>query len=189
MTAERRCVACRDTAARADLLRLVQAPTGLLVADVRARLPGRGAWVHPRASCVERLASRPELLARALRTDALATDHLPKLVREAVMRALTSGLSLARAAGAITIGNERLLGALSRDEIAVVVTAADASERTLASVAGAAKTAGVSCVEVPLSKESLGQLVGRDLLAAVGVSHGGSTALARLNLARWESLS
>lgn len=42
------------------------AAPAVLVPDVTARLPGRGAWVHPNSACVER-AIRRHGLARALR--------------------------------------------------------------------------------------------------------------------------
>ncbi|MCF4122949.1 YlxR family protein [Antribacter sp. KLBMP9083] len=42
------------------------APQPRLVADVGARLPGRGAWVHPTAQCLE-LAERRKAVPRALR--------------------------------------------------------------------------------------------------------------------------
>jgi uncharacterized protein len=75
----RTCVGCRERDLRSALLRLVLAPpaTGVLdvgpsdagsrvVVDVRACLPGRGAWVHPTPSCLE-LAERRRAVPRALR--------------------------------------------------------------------------------------------------------------------------
>jgi predicted RNA-binding protein YlxR (DUF448 family) len=39
---------------------------GVLVPDLRARIPGRGAWVHPTPECLD-LAERRRAFARALR--------------------------------------------------------------------------------------------------------------------------
>ncbi|MGJ0204990.1 DUF448 domain-containing protein [Leucobacter sp. gxy201] len=61
----RTCVACRKHASRADLLRVVQ-HDGRLIADDRAVLPGRGAWVHPTARCLEQAVARGAF-SRALR--------------------------------------------------------------------------------------------------------------------------
>jgi len=41
---------------------------GVLVPDPRARLAGRGAWVHPDPACLD-LAVRRRAFARALRSD------------------------------------------------------------------------------------------------------------------------
>ena len=65
MVSVRTCVACRKREARADLLRIALSD-GRLVADDRAVLPGRGAWVHPTARCLELAVSRGAL-SRALK--------------------------------------------------------------------------------------------------------------------------
>ncbi|QIM18014.1 YlxR family protein [Leucobacter coleopterorum] len=65
MVPVRTCVACRKRAPRTDLLRVVLRDDRL-VADDRAVLPGRGAWVHPSAHCLD-LAVTRGMLSRALR--------------------------------------------------------------------------------------------------------------------------
>jgi predicted RNA-binding protein YlxR (DUF448 family) len=57
MDSVRTCVACRKRASRAELLRVVL-HDDRLIADDRAVRPGRGAWVHPTAQCLERAVSR-----------------------------------------------------------------------------------------------------------------------------------
>ncbi|MBP6684849.1 MAG: YlxR family protein [Leucobacter sp.] len=61
----RTCVACKTRAARAELLRVV-VRDGHLIIDDRAVLPGRGAWVHETAECMN-LAVQRGTFARALR--------------------------------------------------------------------------------------------------------------------------
>ncbi|HUY50469.1 MAG TPA: YlxR family protein [Streptosporangiaceae bacterium] len=63
--AVRTCVGCRVRTAKSDLLRLVAAG-GDIVPDPQARLPGRGAYLHPSQECLE-LAQRRKALPRALR--------------------------------------------------------------------------------------------------------------------------
>ncbi|MBK0422388.1 YlxR family protein [Leucobacter sp. CSA2] len=65
MDAVRTCVACRKREARTVLLRIV-VRDGRLIPDDRAVLPGRGAWVHPTARCLELAVSRGAL-SRALK--------------------------------------------------------------------------------------------------------------------------
>ena len=89
---ERTCVACQDGAERDDLVRLVVDPDGRLVVDYRARLPGRGVWVHPRRDCVATAAKQPGRVAHALRVDAIDTASLEADLRGAVVRALADGL-------------------------------------------------------------------------------------------------
>ncbi len=77
---ERTCVGCRTTAARSVLIRIVArwlddagttssaGSSAVLVAepDVRRRLRGRGAWLHPSPDCLD-LAVRRRAFPRALR--------------------------------------------------------------------------------------------------------------------------
>ena len=69
MESVRTCLGCRQRAPRTSLMRLV-ARDGRVVVDTAARLPGRGAWVHPDPGCVE-TAIRRNALGRALRTSGL----------------------------------------------------------------------------------------------------------------------
>jgi hypothetical protein len=61
----RTCVGCRQQAVKSDLLRVAVAGD-LVVPDPGARLPGRGAYLHPSQRCFE-LAQRRRAFARALR--------------------------------------------------------------------------------------------------------------------------
>lgn len=74
---ERTCVGCRERAAKSDLLRIV-AIEDECVPDPRGTLPGRGAYVHPAAVCLDQ-AVRRRAFPRALRSaGALDTEELRK---------------------------------------------------------------------------------------------------------------
>ena len=77
----RTCLGCRDRAPQAELLRVV-ADAGSVRADPRRALPGRGAYLHPDAECVQR-AVRRRAFGRALRAEVdtaaagrVLTEHL-----------------------------------------------------------------------------------------------------------------
>ena len=63
---ERTCVGCRVTAPKGALVRVVRTPAGIVAVDAAGSAPGRGAYVHRRAVCVE-AAVRRGGLARSLR--------------------------------------------------------------------------------------------------------------------------
>ncbi len=76
---ERTCVGCRRTAVRDQLVRLVRepAPDGTaprVLPDPTGSAPGRGAWIHPDADCLD-LALRRGGLARSFRGP-VQTGHL-----------------------------------------------------------------------------------------------------------------
>ncbi|HEY1623040.1 MAG TPA: YlxR family protein [Streptosporangiaceae bacterium] len=61
----RTCVGCKERAVKSSLLRLVAVGDDVLP-DPQARLPGRGAYLHPSPACFE-LACRRRVFPRALR--------------------------------------------------------------------------------------------------------------------------
>jgi predicted RNA-binding protein YlxR (DUF448 family) len=62
----RTCVACREEAGKRELIRVVRRPEGGVVLDKTGREPGRGAYLHNTAECIE-LARKRHALDRALR--------------------------------------------------------------------------------------------------------------------------
>lgn len=78
----RTCVGCRRRGDRSALLRVVAVAdearpgTSRVVPDLRKRLPGRGAWLHPDADCLDKAIAR-RAFGRALRTpDRLDLDEV-----------------------------------------------------------------------------------------------------------------
>ena len=63
---QRTCVGCRETLAKRALIRVVRSPDGVQV-DISGKMPGRGAYLHDRASCWER--GLKGALGNALRTN------------------------------------------------------------------------------------------------------------------------
>jgi predicted RNA-binding protein YlxR (DUF448 family) len=53
----------------------VVARDGRAVVDTAARLPGRGAWVHPASGCIDSAVKR-RAFGRALKTTELQTSNL-----------------------------------------------------------------------------------------------------------------
>jgi predicted RNA-binding protein YlxR (DUF448 family) len=165
--ARRTCIACRAQDERADLLRLVLDPEGEVAVDLRAKLPGRGAWVHARAECLGAVEKDPRMLGRALRADARA-DDLVGTVRSLLRATLLDGLSLAAAGGALIGGADLLEAALREGRIRELLVATDAADRTVRNLKEAAPDVPVTLLD--LSRDALGARVGRAPLAAVGVA-------------------
>ncbi len=70
----RTCLGCRQRAPRSSLVRVV-ARDGRAVVDTAARLPGRGAWVHPDSGCIGN-AIRRRAFGRALKVADLDVSKL-----------------------------------------------------------------------------------------------------------------
>lgn len=63
---ERTCIGCRAARAKSDLTRIVLEENGDVCVDPTGKRPGRGAYLCPRAECVERALQR-RALERALK--------------------------------------------------------------------------------------------------------------------------
>ncbi|WP_116113081.1 YlxR family protein [Austwickia chelonae] len=91
----RMCVGCRGRDARSTLLRVVvvaREDVHSLIIDRARCLPGRGAWIHARAECVD-LAVRRKAFGRALRatTGLDPSDVREQIVKLAVQEQLDTG--------------------------------------------------------------------------------------------------
>ncbi len=187
---ERMCVACRERGTSDDLLRLVVHPTdGTLVLDVKGKLPGRGAWVHPMASCCQVLESKPNLLGRHLNAP-VDTAALTARVRELILRGVTDGITMAAASGSVVGGHDRLISEISAGEITAVLFANDASSRTVASVRRAIDEAPIEItgIDSSFTRADFGRLTGRGERAALGVKSTKGAAFLRRQLRRLKNL-
>src|SRR5512146_2356835 len=75
---ERRCVASGEVLPEAQLIRFALGPDGVLVPDVAAKLPGRGAWVRADRASVEQ-ATKKNGFAHALKAQVKPAEGLAAL--------------------------------------------------------------------------------------------------------------
>ena len=123
----RRCFVTRRDADRATLLRFVAGPDGAVVPDVAGTLPGRGLWLSAERDVVN-TASSKNLIARGLRTKAVAAPDLADQVERLLARRCLDFLGLARRSGAAIAGFERVRALLQSGAAAVLVAAADGAD-------------------------------------------------------------
>ena len=77
-------MACHTVHAKRELVRIVRSPTGELAVDLRGKAPGRGAYLDPDQTCLER-GLREGVLAKALEIpiDAATAERLKVELGEA----------------------------------------------------------------------------------------------------------
>ena len=134
----RRCIASGDSRPRDAMLRFVIDPGGALVPDLGENLPGRGLWVSAeRAALVK--ACESGLFARAARRPiAVAPDLIDEVGRQLAARTLDI-LGLARRAGALVTGFDKVQRALIEGRVAVLVEASDGARHGRARLGGLAR--------------------------------------------------
>lgn len=124
---ERTCIVTRAKAPPGALLRFVRGPDGTLVPDIRARLPGRGVWVTPRADILVK-AMRGRLFARALKAEVAVPDDLVEAVDRALEQDALQALALANKAGLVVTGAAKIESALGDRPLAAIVHARDGAD-------------------------------------------------------------
>ncbi|MHA1189777.1 MAG: RNA-binding protein, partial [Alphaproteobacteria bacterium] len=120
----RMCLATRTVLPESALMRFVVSPDDVVVPDLKAKLPGRGAWVRAtRADLSDAIARK--LLSRALKANAAIGDQLPDDVARVLKKAALGRLGLARKAGDVVTGFTKTASALASANALVLITASD----------------------------------------------------------------
>jgi predicted RNA-binding protein YlxR (DUF448 family) len=127
---ERKCILSGEHDARDNLIRLAVSPDGEVLPDVRARAPGRGAWIGVDRATLEAAQAKGKLkgaLARAFKTgDLNIAADLGARIETALRQAALDRLGLEARAGTLLTGSEKIEVAARRGEVHLLLHAADA---------------------------------------------------------------
>lgn len=188
---ERRCILSGEHGARASLVRLAISTDGLVLPDIHAKAPGRGAWLAvPRAELETALAKGrlKGALARAFKGAALTVpDDLPQRIEDALKRALLERLGLELRAGHLLLGSDRIAEHCRGGAAELLLHAADASpdgSRKLDQawrVGRDAEGTGETGLTLPLDRAALSVAMGRDNVVHMALAD--PAAAARVSLA------
>lgn len=170
-TPERRCLVTGITSSRADMLRFVQAPDGQIVADLAERLPGRGMWLRPEKDVIDQ-ACRKNAFARSASVPVKVAGDLADQVAGLLRARCLDGISLARRAGALVAGHDKVWSAAKAGGVAVFLFAADGADNSRAKLRPLANEAPIIDV-----------FTAAELAAAIGREHVVHAAITRGSLA------
>lgn len=121
---ERRDIVSGEVMEEARLIRFVPGPDGLVVPDLARKLPGRGLWVAADRASVE-TAAKKGLFSRAAKAKLQAGPDLADQVESLLRRRVLSSLGLARKAGDLTSGFEKVSAAVQSGKVAWLIEASD----------------------------------------------------------------
>jgi predicted RNA-binding protein YlxR (DUF448 family) len=129
---ERTCVLTRRKGTRDDLIRLALGPGGEVAPDVRARAPGRGAWIGVGRRALDEANAKGRLkgaLARAFKADRIAIPaDLGEKTEQALRQATLDRLGMEARSGNLINGSDRVEAAARAGKVALLIHAADAGE-------------------------------------------------------------
>jgi len=191
----RSCILTRDRASRAALVRLALAPDGAILPDVRAKAPGRGAWIGVARTELETAIAKGKLkgaLARTFKTGDFAIPaDLPALIAAALEKNALDRLGLEARSGALITGSDKIAEAARSGKLHALYHAADASAdgaRKLAQawrVGSDREGSDLKGLALPAGRTILSLALGRENVVHIGVID--RMAAARLGeaLDRW----
>lgn len=123
---ERLCVATREVRPTAELIRFVVGPDGMVVPDLKQKLPGRGVWVTATRAALEQALKR-KAFARGFKREVKVGPDLVGTTEGLLHRAVLDALAMAGKAGLVTSGFTKVESALAHGHVLALIHASDAA--------------------------------------------------------------
>ncbi|MBI1260159.1 MAG: RNA-binding protein [Rhizobiales bacterium] len=189
---ERRCIVSGDVGEKDGLIRFVVDPEGRVMPDLAERLPGRGMWVSADRATMEQAIAKG-LFARAAKAKVIVEPTLADDVERILARRAAETLGLAKKAGALVTGFEKVLTAISSGKAALLIEARDGAEdgrrkiqQRLRVIAEAGGPANVPTLR-PLWSDEMGLALGRANVVHAALTQGRMKEKVVGDLARLDS--
>ena len=188
---ERTCVLTRRKGTRDELIRLAISPHGEVAPDVRARAPGRGAWIGVARAELDQANTKGKLkaaLQRAFKTNEVAVPaDLGGRVEAALRQTALDRLGIEARAGNLVNGAERVENAARAGKVALLIHAADAGEDGCRKMDQAWRVGGggPKGVIFPEPRTILSMALGRENVVHVALTDPAAASRVTHALARW----
>ena len=195
-TPERTCILSRTAGTRDSLIRLALGPDGAVAPDVRAKAPGRGAWIGVDRPALEKAQANGKLkgaLARAFKAPVAAPADLGARIEAALRQALLDRLGLEARAGTLITGSEKIETAARKGEVHLLLHASDAGEdgnRKLDQalrVGGGGSGLGGQGLVFPEERAILSLALGRQNVVHIAIIDRAAAQRVRHALERWRA--
>jgi len=194
---ERKCILSGDRADPSALVRLAIGPEGQVLPDVRAKAPGRGAWIGVSRGELSAALSKGKLkgaLARAFKGEPLSIpEDLSERIDIALRQAFLDRLGLEARASMLVTGSEKIDVAARRGQVRLLLHAADAAadgSRKLDQawrVGEEAEGTDLAGIVLPVDRNALSMAMGRENVVHLAVTDERAAARLRAALDRWQS--
>ncbi|WP_265530431.1 DUF448 domain-containing protein [Sphingomicrobium marinum] len=190
---ERSCILTRRTAPKTELIRLALGPDGQVAPDIRAKAPGRGAYIGVNKAELEEAMAKGKLkpaLARAFKDGkAVAPDTLADDIEAALERNALDRMGLEARGGTLINGSEKVEKAARSGKLYLLLHAADASEDGNKRLDQAWRVGGGDQRGLVLlaDRTMLSSALGRENVVHVGLTDQAAAKRVREALSRWHA--
>jgi predicted RNA-binding protein YlxR (DUF448 family) len=171
---QRSCLGCRQSLDRDALIRFVLSPQGELVADIEAKLPGRGAYTCVSEKCLQ-AALKQRQFSRAFKRDVVTVtpDEMTGQVGGIMQRRILGYLGLANKAGQVISGSSLVSDAIrGGHKPGLILVATDVSEAIGEKTELLAAAHRIACFRI-MKKDDFGAILGKAPRSAVAIRAGG----------------
>lgn len=191
---ERTCVLSGKKACRDDLIRLALGPDGTVAPDIRAKAPGRGAWIGVDRATLEEAITKGKLgkaLARAFKTAVNVPVDLADQIERALERATLDRLGLEARAGQIVTGTEKIIDTARKGGVELLLHARDAAADGTRKLDQAlrvgldAEGSDLRGLAIPATRAILSMALGRENVVHLALIAPAAAARVNQALGRW----
>ena len=192
---ERTCILTRRTASREELIRLALGPDGEVAPDVRARAPGRGAWIGVGRADLDAANSKGKLkaaLQRAFKAQSLTIPaDLGERTEQALRQVALDRLGMEARGGNLINGSDRVETAARSGKVHLLIHAADAGEdgRKALDQSWRVGGGGPRGLIFPEPRTILSMALGRENVVHVALTDPAAASRVRHALARWRAFT
>jgi predicted RNA-binding protein YlxR (DUF448 family) len=188
---ERTCVLTRRKGTKDELIRLALGPDGSVAPDVRARAPGRGAWIGVARAELDEANAKGKLkpaLQRAFKTSEVTVPpDLGERTEQALRQTALDRLGMEARSGKLINGSDRIEQAARSGKVHMLIHAADAGADGNRSLDQAWRVGGgeQEGVIFPEPRTILSMALGRENVVHAALTDPAAASRVRHALARW----
>jgi predicted RNA-binding protein YlxR (DUF448 family) len=191
---ERTCILSGRKAPRDSLIRLALGPDGTVAPDVRAKAPGRGAWIGVDRATLEEAIAKGRLtkaLARAFKSAVNVPADLADQIEKALERAALDRLGLEARAGQLVTGTERIIDAARKGTVELLLHSRDAAADGTRKLDQALRVglgmegADMQGLAIPATRAILSMALGRENVVHLALIAPAAAARVSEALGRW----
>jgi predicted RNA-binding protein YlxR (DUF448 family) len=176
------------------LIRLALSPDGTIAPDIRAKAPGRGAWIGVDRATLEEAISKGKLakaLARTFKTAVNVPIDLADQIERALERATLDRLGLEARAGQIVTGTEKIIDTARKGGVELLLHARDAAADGTRKLDQALRVgldlegSDLKGLAIPASRAILSMALGRENVVHLALIAPAAAARVNQALGRW----
>ena len=192
---ERTCVLTRTKGTKDELIRLAISPDNVVAPDVRARAPGRGAWIGVARDELDAANAKGKLkaaLQRAFKTNEVTVPaDLGERTEAALRQAALDRLGMEARSGNLINGADKVETAARAGKVSLLVHAGDASDDGRRKLDQAWRVGGGDNQGVifPAPRTILSMALGRENVVHVALTNPAAASRVSHALRRWRAFT